>query len=159
MTMRLATFDPLITLDDVIVNGRYVFAQRFMEALLTQQGVDEVMIVGDVESNRRVVERESCTSGAGSRLRLLDLDRAPIVLRDTELDAIHSCLDKRLLGPLSRLRSLTKKSRAPLTVTAHGLAYPSLVPNLLAMLFSDVRPYDAVICPSDSATISMCCFA
>ena len=148
MKRRLATFDPIVDLDEVVLNGRYVFAATWLRGLLDHGDLDEVVVLGDVAPNRQRAEQAGLGGHLGGRLRLEAAEDAARVVAGDGCLAVHTSLHKGLLAPLVATRALGAGRRPPVTATVHGLAYHGFQAQLLAMLAGDLRPGDALACPS-----------
>lgn len=146
----LATFDPLFALDDVVINGRYVFANALYAALLDAGAIERLVVFGDPDANRVAATRSGLARHLG-RIELHPLHAALRVLagRDDVL-ALHTALDKALIGPLVEARALLGDRPLPVTATVHGVGYARQHGQLLQVLLADRRPGDAIICPSPS---------
>lgn len=147
----IASFDPLVDLTAVVTNGRYVFAHEFVRAVLDHADIDAWLVIGDPEEAVATAEAAGYGERIGGRLRFAPWDLAPEVLADPAIIAVHTGLSKALVTPAVEMRRLVAGQAPPATATVHGLAYPSQMPTLLGVLCSDLRPGDAVICPSPTA--------
>ena len=147
----IASFDPLVDLAAVVTNGRYVFGHQFVRAVLDHADVDAWLVIGDPEEAVATAEAAGYGAHIGQRLRFAPWDLAPEILADPSITAVHTGLSKALVMPAVEMRRLVHGQGPPATATVHGLAYPSQMPTLLGVLCSDLRPGDAVVCPSPTA--------
>jgi glycosyltransferase involved in cell wall biosynthesis len=147
----IASFDPLVDLGAVVTNGRYVFGHQFVRAVLDHADIDAWLVIGDPEEAVATAEEAGYGQHIGQRLRFAPWDLAPEILADPSIMAVHTGLSKALVAPAVEMRRLIAGQGPPATATVHGLAYPSQMPTLLGVLCSDLRPGDAVVCPSPTA--------
>lgn len=147
----IASFDPLVDLAAVVTNGRYVFGHQFVRAVLDHADLDAWLVIGDPDEAVTTAEEAGYGAHIGRRLRFAPWDLAPEILADPSIMAVHTGLSKALVMPAVEMRRLVVGQGPPATATVHGLAYPSQMPTLLGVLCSDLRPGDAVVCPSPTA--------
>jgi alpha-maltose-1-phosphate synthase len=151
---QLLTFDPVIDLRRVTLNGRYIFSERFRKALLNHPEVDALWIVGDAEQNRMMAYAAGLGPFVDKKLRFTDLHDLPDLLKDETFLAVHTCMNQELLGPQAQVRRLCTGIKVPLTATLHVL-YGTYIPHIAAMMRAGYNEADAVICPSPSTQIGL----
>jgi glycosyltransferase involved in cell wall biosynthesis len=151
---QLLTFDPVIDLRGVTLNGRYIFSERFRRALLNHPDVDALWIVGDAEQNRMMAYAAGLGPFVDKRLQFADLNDLPALLKEETFLAVHTCMNQELLGPQAQVRRLCPGIRVPLTATLHVL-YGTYIPHIAAMMRAGYNEADAVICPSPSTQVGL----
>jgi glycosyltransferase involved in cell wall biosynthesis len=133
------------------IYGMTVFARRFIRALLRFGDFDELHVFYSG------LYREPPANGmlaSDPRIRLLPLVSFAAATAQYDYHAFHNIWSPDI-GPWTDLRNRLCGTNIPITGLTHTISYQSFLPRTLATMILGSRPWDSIVCTTESARIAM----
>ena len=130
--------------------GLSVFSDEWSKAICmhSEWPVHFFVPLGQMDAAERAIA--AWPGGAGSRCLVFPLDDFPRACSRTDYVAVHCPLGPRI-GSLGSVVHCASPTPVPVTVTHHSVSYPMMLDMVLQQLLGDVRPWDAIVCPSHAS--------
>jgi D-inositol-3-phosphate glycosyltransferase len=133
------------------IYGMTVFLRRFVEALLRHGDFDELHFF---YSGSAPQADQGGLLFSDPRIRLLPVTRFESETSRHTYHAFHNLWSPDI-GPWTDLRNRLSAVNFPITGLTHTISYQSFLPRVLGTMLLGPRPWDSIICTTESARVVM----
>ncbi len=129
-----------------------VFVKRFIASLLRHGDFDELHffcsgLLPDLADGGLLA--------SDPRIRVMPVDRFALETSRNDYEVFHNLWSPDI-GPWTDLRNRLSAHNFPVTGLTHTISYQSFLPRVLATMLLGPRPWDSIVCTTESARTAMC---
>jgi len=133
------------------VYGMTVFVKRFIASLLRHGDFDELHFF---YSGPLPNLADGDLLASDPRIRIIPVDRFAFETSRNDYEVLHNLWSPDI-GPWTDLRNRLSTRNFPVTGLTHTISYQSFLPRVLATMLLGPRPWDSIVCTTESARAVM----